>query len=152
MTEITTREIEYTAHDGKKLIGFFAIPVNETNLVGILVGPEFWGRDEYAIKRAKQLAERGYAAFAIDMYGDKKTTTDAKEATALMQETFAKPNTLLDRANAALNILKKQPEVDPQKLAAIGFCYGGKIALELARSGAPLQVVASFHGNLTPQE
>lgn len=148
MSTIITREIEYTAHDGKQLIGFFATPSTKHPVAGILVGPEWWGRNEYVVERAKELAEKGYAAFAIDMYGNKQTTENANEAYELMMETFAQPNTLIERANAALSTLAAQPEVDPERLAAIGFCFGGKISLELARAGAPIHVAASFHGNL----
>ncbi|MCF9047320.1 dienelactone hydrolase family protein [Acinetobacter nectaris] len=151
MTEIITREIEYSAHDGKKLIGFFAAPVTDQTVAGIIVGPEWWGRDEYTVQRTKDLAKKGYAALAIDMYGDKKTTDEASQAHAWMNETFAEPNTLVERANAALATLAAQPEVNPNQLAAIGFCFGGKVVLELARAGAPLQAVASFHGNLQTQ-
>lgn len=148
MSTIITREIEYTANDGKQLIGFFAAPSTKHPVAGILVGPEWWGRNEYVVQRAKELAEQGYATLAIDMYGDKQTTENATEAYDLMMETFAEPNTLLNRANAALATLAAQPEVDPERLAAVGFCFGGKIALELARAGAPIHVAASFHGTL----
>ncbi|MBF7681942.1 dienelactone hydrolase family protein [Acinetobacter sp. B5B] len=148
MHNIITREIEYTAHDGKTLIGFFAAPEVQHALPGLILGPEWWGRDEYMVERAMQFATQGYATFAIDMYGNKACTEVATEASAYMSEVFEKPNTLLDRAQAGLAMLAAQPEVDPKKLAAIGFCFGGKIALELARSGAPLEVIASFHGTL----
>ncbi|MBF7688099.1 dienelactone hydrolase family protein [Acinetobacter rathckeae] len=148
MHNIVTREIEYTAHDGKTLIGFFAAPETNQPVAGIILGPEWWGRDAYMVERAKQFAQQGYASFAIDMYGNKASTELATEASAYMNEVFEKPNTLVDRAQAALATLAAQPEVDPKKLAAIGFCFGGKIALELARIGAPLDVIASFHGTL----
>lgn len=151
MSDITTREIEYTAHDGKNFVGFFAAPKTDQPVAGIIVVPEWWGRDNYVVERAKALAEKGYAAFAVDMYGDKKTTDEASQAHEWMNETFAQPNTLVDRANAALATLSAQPEVDPNRLAAIGFCFGGKVVLELARAGAPIQSVASFHGNLQTQ-
>lgn len=148
MQKITTREIQYTAHDGKTLIGFFAAPETNQPVPGIIIGPEWWGVDDYMISRTKQLAEQGYACLAIDMYGNKISTESATDANAYMSEVFEKPNTLIDRAQAALATLAAQSEVNPKQLAAIGFCFGGKIALELARSGAPLDVIASFHGNL----
>ena len=102
-------------------------------------------------QRARELAEHGYAALAIDMYGDKKFTTDASQAYAWMMDTFKNANTIVDRATAALEILAAQPEVDSNRVAAIGFCYGGKVILDLARSGAPLKAVATFHANLSAQ-
>lgn len=151
MTSITTREIHYTAADGTELIGYFAAPVNATAISGVLVSPEWWGRNEYTEQRAHELAEQGYAAFAIDMYGDKKVTTTASQAYEWMMQTFQVATTIVDRASAALQILAAQPEVNAEKLAAIGFCYGGKVMLDLARSNAPLKAVATFHANLSAQ-
>lgn len=150
-SSITTREIHYTAQDGTSLVGYFAAPTSEKTVAGVLVAPEWWGRNEYTEQRARELAEHGYAALAIDMYGDKKNTTVATEANAWMTSTFEKPDTILIRAQAALQTLANQPEVDTEKLAAIGFCYGGKVVLDLARSGADVDAVASFHGNLSAQ-
>lgn len=148
---IMTREIQYTAPDGCVLIGYFAAPEQATAIAGVLVAPEWWGRNAYTEQRARELAEQGYAAFAMDMYGEKKSTEVASEANAWMSETFQAANTLVERAQAALQTLAAQPEVDAHRLAAIGFCYGGKVALELARSGAALKAVASFHGILATQ-
>ncbi len=148
---IKTREIHYTAADGSTLIGYFAAPESETAVAGVLVAPEWWGRNEYTEQRARELAEHGYAALAIDMYGDKKVTTTASQANEWMMQTFQDADTIVTRASAGLNTLAGQPEVNADKLAAIGFCYGGKVVLDLARSGAALKAVATFHGNLTPK-
>lgn len=148
---IQTREIQYTAQDGSTLIGYFAAPENSQAIAGVLVAPEWWGRNEYTEQRARELAEHGYAAFAIDMYGDKKVTTDAKQAYAWMMQTFEDAETIVTRASAALETLAQQKEVNADKLAAIGFCYGGKVVLDLARSGAELKAVATFHANLSPK-
>ena len=152
---IQTREIQYTAPDGTTLVGYFAAPENANNVAGVLVAPEWWGRNSYTEQRARELAEQGYAALAIDMYGDKKSTTTASQANEWMTHTFQQPNTIVERATAALETLKAQPEVDANKIAGIGFCYGGKVMLDLARSGAALQAVATFHAALaanTPAE
>jgi dienelactone hydrolase len=149
MSTIITREIQYTAPDGKNLVGFFAAPQSDTPVAAILVAPEWWGRNEYVIQRAKQLAEHGYAAFAIDMYGDKQTTEQASQANTWMMETFQQPNTIVERVTAALSTLAAQPEVDAARLGAIGFCFGGKVVLDLARSGADIKAVVTFHGNLS---
>lgn len=149
MAAIQTREIHYTATDGQSLIGYFAAPVNDKPIAGVLVAPEWWGRNEYTEQRARELAEHGYAAFAIDMYGDKKATTTSDQAYAWMMQTFESADTIVNRTQAALDTLATQPEVNADKLAAIGFCYGGKVVLDLARSNAPVKAVATFHANLS---
>lgn len=148
---IQTREIQYNAADGQRLVGYFAAPSSQTSHAGIIVAPEWWGRNEYTEQRARELAEHGYAALAIDMYGDKNVTTDAKQAYEWMMQTFADADTIVNRAQAGLDTLASQPEVNPTQLAAIGFCYGGKVVLDLARSGAQLKAVATFHATLTPK-
>lgn len=148
---IKTREITYTAADGSTLIGYFAAPESVEPVAGIIVAPEWWGRTEYTEQRARELAEHGFAALAIDMYGDKKVTSTASQASEWMMQTFQE-NTIVDRANAGLATLAAQPEVDATRLAAIGFCYGGKVILDLARSGADLKAVVTFHANLSAQQ
>lgn len=151
MTSIKTREIEYSAADGQTLIGYFAAPETEQPVAAVLVAPEWWGRNEYTEQRARELAEHGYAALAIDMYGDKKVTTTAAQANEWMMQTFAQPQIIVERATAALNTLAAQNEVDAERIAAIGFCYGGKVVLDLARANAPIKAVATFHANLSTQ-
>ena len=148
---IQTREIQYNTADGQRLVGYFAAPSSQTPHAGIIVAPEWWGRNEYTEQRARELAEHGYAALAIDMYGDKNVTTDAKQAYEWMMQTFADADTIVNRAKAGLDTLAAQPEVNADQLAAIGFCYGGKVVLDLARSGAPLKAVATFHATLAPK-
>lgn len=149
---VKTREIEYQAKDGTTLIGYFAYPEAKKNVAAVLVAPEWWGRNSYTEQRARELAAQGYAALAIDMYGNKQSTTEASQASAWMMSTFEQPNTIVDRAQAALDCISAQPEVDASRVAAIGFCYGGKVALDLARSGAPLRAVTTFHANLSAQQ
>jgi dienelactone hydrolase len=151
MTAIQTREIQYNAQDGTTLIGYFATPTTDQPVAGVLVAPEWWGRNEYTEQRARELAEHGYAALAIDMYGDKKVTTDSNQAYEWMMQTFEHADTIVERATAALDILSAQPEVNADLLGAIGFCYGGKVVLDLARSNAPVKAVATFHANLSPK-
>lgn len=112
---------------------------------GILVCHEWWGCNDYAADRAKKLAELGYVAFALDMYGKDKVTTDPAEAGKLAGALYADPKILRDRAAAGLEVLKKDKRVDPSKLAAIGYCMGGTIALELARTGADVDAIVCFH-------
>ncbi|MFO1518801.1 MAG: dienelactone hydrolase family protein [bacterium] len=115
---------------------------------GILVVHEFWGLNDYARQRAEQLAKMGYVALAADMYGDGKSSMHPEEAQSMMQEVRSNIKTWVGRATAALQVLKDNPNVDPQKLAAIGYCFGGATALQLAYSGADLKAAVSFHGSL----
>ena len=151
MSNITIREINYQDSKGQTLIGYLASPENAQHLPAVLVCHEWWGRNDYPEQRARELAEAGYTAFALDMYGDKKTATDPQTANAYMMETFAEPTIIVDRATAALTSLAAQAEVDPNNIAVIGFCYGGKVALDLARSGAAVKAAATFHANLSAQ-
>jgi len=115
---------------------------------GVVVFPEWWGLTDYPKHRAAQLASLGYIAFAADMYGKGVTTTDPAEATKLSTKIYSDNKLMRDRAQSALDQLKKDPHADPNRIAAIGYCFGGACALELARSGAPLAAIVSFHGNL----
>jgi dienelactone hydrolase len=115
---------------------------------GVLVAPEWWGLNDYTKHRAEQLADLGYVAFVMDPYGGGKNTNDPKEAGTWAGALKADPKELRARASAALEVLQKDPRVEPGKLAAIGYCFGGTTALELARSGAELAGIVSFHGGL----
>jgi dienelactone hydrolase len=115
---------------------------------GILVVHEWWGINDFVRRRVDQLAGLGYVAFAADIYGKGVRTTNPKEAGELAGR-FRKDRQLLRaRAAAGLDVLRQEPHTDPARLAAIGFCFGGTTVLELARSGADLGGVVSFHGGL----
>ncbi len=119
---------------------------------GVLVVPEWWGLNDYAKHRARMLARLGYVAMAVDIYGDGKTTVDPKQAGAWAGALRAGDrHELRARIAAALARLKSEPRVDPSRTAAIGYCFGGTTVLELARSGARLSGVVSFHGGLDTQ-
>ena len=115
---------------------------------GILVVHEWWGHGPYARRRAEMLAKQGYTAFALDMYGKGVYATDHEQAGKLAGAFFNDRTAMRHRAMLGLAELKKLPYVDATKLAAIGYCFGGTTVLELARMGADLKGVASFHGNL----
>jgi dienelactone hydrolase len=115
---------------------------------GVLVVHEFWGNNEYPRKRAEMLAALGYTAMAIDLYGDGKTVDHPQEAQQLMAAALADLPACRARFDAALARLKAQSTVDAQNIAAIGYCLGGGIVLHMARFGADLKAVASFHGSL----
>jgi dienelactone hydrolase len=115
---------------------------------GILVCPEWWGLNDYAEHRAEMLAQLGYVALAVDLYGDGKTTDDPAVARKLSGELKSNRPVLRERINAALEELRKDSRVDGHEIAAIGYCFGGTTVLELARSGAEVRGVVAFHPGL----
>ena len=120
---------------------------------GILVVHEWWGLNEYARSRAEQLAAMGYVAMAVDMYGKGKVTTHPEEASEWANLTTSNIEVWLGRAQAGLNVLLADSKVDPTRLAAIGYCFGGATVMQLVYGGAPVKGVVSFHGSLPlPQE
>lgn len=114
----------------------------------VLVIPEWWGLNDYTRSRAKQLADMGYIAMAVDMYGEGKNAADPKEAQDLATPFYKDPSLTKVRVDAALNELKKYPQTDTSNIAAIGYCYGGFVVLNAAKLGADLKGVVSFHGSL----
>src|SRR5260370_345492 len=110
---------------------------------GVLVVHEWWGLDEHARSQARRLAEAGYVGFALDMYGKGKVTTHPQEAQGFVAEATKDPAVVAARFNAALEQLKQDPHVDPKRVAVIGYCFGGAVALDMARSGADLAAVAT---------
>ena len=145
-----TKDVEYEA-DGAKLKGVLAYDdAAKEKQPGVIVFHEWWGLNDYAKMRAKQLAELGYVAFAADMYGPGKVTEHPKEAAKLAQEVRMNQEVWLARAQAALKTLQAQEQVDPDRIGAIGYCFGGTTALILAANGAPLKAVATFHAGLPP--
>lgn len=151
---IKTEAVGYKSGD-VALEGYLAYnSAQEGKRPGVLVFPEWWGLNDYAKMRARQLAEMGYVAFAADMYGKGVVTTDMAEAGKLAGQFRANWDSggremMRERAGAALAVLAKNPMVDTSRMAAIGFCFGGTCALELAYSGANLAAIATFHGGLT---
>jgi len=145
---LETSSIEY--RDGGTLLeGYLAYDSDlPGKRPGILVVPEWTGLGDYAKSRAVQLAELGYVAFAVDMYGKGIFAEDHTEAAKLAGVYRKDRNLMRGRAKAALEILKQQPKVDTENLAAIGYCFGGTTVLEMARAGFPLKGVVSFHGGL----
>src|SRR5512139_4044817 len=114
----------------------------------VLVVHEWWGHNEYARKRARMLAELGYTALAVDMYGDGKQANHPDEAGKFANAVQANMSGARARFEAGMNLLKKNKTVDAKKMAAIGYCFGGGVVLEMARMGEPLAAVASYHGGL----
>jgi len=152
---VRTKVIEYK-HGDTVLEGYLAYDDAQTGQrPGILVVHEWTGHNPYVRKRAEQLAELGYVAFALDMYGKGVHAKDAKEAAELAGTYKGNRKLMRARAEAGLDVLRKQSQTDPNRLAAIGYCFGGTTVLELARDGQPLAGVVSFHGDLatpTPED
>jgi dienelactone hydrolase len=147
--KIIGKNVEYMA-DGVTLKGYLAYDSGMKGKgPGILVVHEWWGLNDYARKRAKMLAQLGYTALAVDMYGEGKVAKHPDDAGKFSSEVMKNFDTAKARFTAAEEFLKKQPTVDPERIAAIGYCFGGGVVLNMARQGADLKAVASFHGNLT---
>ena len=125
--KIVTNAIDYEV-EGIKFQGYLAYDENiEGKRPGILVVHEWWGLNPYAKKRAEMLAQEGYTAFALDMYGDGKLADHPENAQKFMMEVMSNIPSAVKRFDAAMNILKSQPTVDPGNIAAIGYCFGGAV-------------------------
>ena len=159
--KVVTRTIEYT-HNGVKLEGFFAYDDAVTgSRPGMIVVHEWWGQNKFARDHAEELAKLGYAAFAVDMYGKGVTTDKAEDAQKLASPFYADRKLMRERAAAGMKVLLDQKEVvapagKPKQVGAIGFCFGGTVALELARAGAAaipagaeFKSVVAFHAGLS---
>ncbi len=118
---------------------------------GILVVHEWWGHNEYARERARMLAELGYTALALDMYGEGRTAEHPDEAGRFATAVRTNLPEAKKRFDAAMTRLQAHPSVDASKIAAIGYCFGGAVVLEMARAGVDLDGVVSFHGSLGTQ-
>lgn len=146
---IKTEIVEYK-HGEVVLQGFLAYDdASSEKRPGVLVVHEWMGINDYARKRAEQLASLGYVAFALDMYGKDVKVTNAQEASTWAGKFYTDRQLMRDRANAGLEQLRAFRLTDPQRIAAIGYCFGGSTVLELARGGTPISGVVSFHGNLS---
>lgn len=147
--KLTEEAITYAADD----IVFHGYVAYDQNQQGkrpaVLIVHEWWGVHDYERNRAKQLADMGYIAMAVDMYGDGKNAANPQEAQKLAGPFYQHPELAKARLEAAMNRLKQYEQVDTSKIAAIGYCYGGYVVLNAAKLGANLAGVVSFHGNLS---
>lgn len=145
--QVVTRELVYSAGE-LPLKGYLAYPAGVTGKrPGVLVVHEWWGLNDYVRKRARMLAQLGYVALAVDMYGEGKSTEHPEDAKKFMMEVVSQGDASARRFAAAKAALVTDPHVDPDKIAAIGYCFGGAVVLGAARRGEDLDLVASFHGN-----
>jgi len=138
-------ELRYTAGD-TECVGYVAQPKGSGPHPVVLVTPAFGGLDDFARGKANWLATLGYIGFAVDYYGEGRTARDEAHASEMMHVLQADRATLLVRMTAALDTARTLPNADKSRIAAIGFCFGGKAVLDLARSGAALSGVVPFHG------
>lgn len=147
-SEVTVEPVVYE-HDGKSFSGYVYYQADHAKpRPGVLVVHEWWGLNDYAKRRAEMLARRGYVAFAADMYGDASSTTHPDEARAFMSAVTLNVENWRSRAERALAELRAHHAVDDERLAAIGYCFGGSTVLQLAYAGADVDAVVSFHGGL----
>jgi dienelactone hydrolase len=135
--------------DGKRYDGFiFYNEDQKGKRPGIVVVHEWWGLTDYPKMRAKELAKLGYIALSADMYGNGDTAANAKEAQELATTFYKDPALAKTRLDAAINFLKTKPRTDTSEIAAIGYCFGGFVALNAAKLGSDLKGVVTFHGGL----
>lgn len=148
VAEVIGKPVEYGA-DGVLLKGYLAYDDSvSASRPGVLVVHEWWGHNDYARKRARMLAGMGYTALAVDMYGDGKQAEHPDTAGKFAAEATKNLDVAKQRFMAALRLLREQDTVNQDEIAAIGYCFGGGIVLEMARMGVDLDAVVSFHGSL----
>ena len=145
---IVASDVEYEV-DGPTLIGRLAVPDGDGKRPAVLIAHEANGLDDHQKQRAQQFAKLGYVAFALDYQGGGRPRTDRDEINARLDELSADPDRLRRVAKAGLDVLLSHPRADRSKVAAVGYCFGGTLVLELARSGADLAAVVGFHPGLT---
>ncbi|SHH58937.1 dienelactone hydrolase family protein [Bradyrhizobium erythrophlei] len=143
-----TQDIDYRA-EAVNLGGYLAFDETAAGRrPGVLVFHEGLGLGEFAMARARMLAELGYVALAADMFGDRRQARNLQEVVKLVGDLRNEPEKLRARGSAALTTIAALPQVDANRIGAIGFCFGGSVVLELARDGADLKAAVSFHGVL----
>lgn len=148
-SNLKSQEIDYYSN-GLKMKGYLVYDASiEGKRPGILVVHEWWGHNKYARKRADMLAELGYTAFALDLYGDGKLADHPNDANSFASEVMSNMETAKERFQAAYNILSQSETVEEGQIGAIGYCFGGGVVLNMARLGVDLKGVVSFHGSLS---
>lgn len=151
LSGIVGKQITYKGN-GITMKGYLAYDDQiKTARPGVLVVHEWWGHNDYTRKRARMLAELGYVALAVDMYGNGRRAAHPKDASKFSSEVMQNMEGMKARFLAAMNILKNNKNVDSTQIAAIGYCFGGGVVLAMAREGTPLKAVTSFHGMLATQ-
>ncbi len=148
LAAVVVKDVTYKAGD-TAMKGFLAYDdAAKGRRAGVLVVPEWWGANAYARRRAHMLASEGYVALVADMYGNGRTTDDPRVAGALSEGVNKNPAQRLARFRAAESFLAAQPNVKKGEIAALGYCFGGGVVLNMARAGEPLKAVITYHGVL----
>ncbi|MEM6756505.1 MAG: dienelactone hydrolase family protein [Planctomycetota bacterium] len=148
--EVKIETVRYD-HDDSALEGVLAYDDGVAGpRPGVLIVHAWWGRSPQETKVARRLAELGYTAMAIDMFGTGKLTDDPAQAREWATQMYTDRQLARDRLSAALAVLRDQPSVDPSRIAIIGYCFGGAMAFELAYAGAGIDAAVSYHGNPMP--
>jgi dienelactone hydrolase len=145
--QVNKELIEYQA-DGLAMKGWLFFEPGQGKRPGVLVYPEAYGLNEHAIERARRLAVLGYTALACDLHGDAQVIEDLGVSIGMLDALYADPRKTRARALGGLQAISARPEVDPSRIGAIGFCFGGTMCLELARSGADIKAIVGFHSGL----
>jgi len=148
--EVQSRKITYKDGDTTLIGHLYYDDEVSGERPGVLVVHEWWGLNNYARTRARMLAEMGYVAFALDMYGQGKSTTERHTAQEWATAHYKDLTMMRRRAALGLNVLRSESLVDKKRIAAIGYCFGGSTVLQLAYAGADIAGVVSFHGNTLP--
>lgn len=145
---VQTEEIKYS-HNGNQLTGYLAYDDSKSGKrPGVLVVHEWWGHNDHARNRAKMLAQAGYTALALDMYGSGKLASHPKKAGEFMNAAFNNWPDSQARYNKAMEVLKAHKTVNATRIGSIGFCFGGAVSIKMARAGADLKGVVAFHSAL----
>jgi dienelactone hydrolase len=144
---VRTRDIDYTA-DGSKMIGRLALPEGQGKRPAVLIAHEGGGLDEYQKSRAERFANLGDVTFALDYHGGGRPLSDRDEMAARCQALWNEPERIRALAGAGLEVLVGEPRSDASRVAAVGYCFGGALVLELARGGADVKAVVGFHPRL----
>ncbi|MEM7485063.1 MAG: dienelactone hydrolase family protein [Bacteroidota bacterium] len=146
--KVKGEEVTY-ASDSTNLKGYIAFNANNPEKrPGVLIVHEWWGHNDYVRERADMLAELGYTALAVDMYGDGKQAEHPDDAGKFAMSVMTNLPEAKARFNAAMELLQKHESVDAENIAAIGYCFGGSVALTMANSGVELDAVAAFHSGV----
>jgi dienelactone hydrolase len=148
MTEGIVGEVYSYSSDSVDLVGYFAYDSSAAPKPGILVVHEWWGHNDYVRERARQLAELGYTAFALDMYGEGKKAEHPQDAGKFSKMVMSNMDLAKARFEAAMETLKNHPYTDTSGLAAVGYCFGGSVVLSMANAGYDLDAVAAFHSGV----
>lgn len=144
------KEVPVTYSDGTTTMKGFVVydDASTAKRPGIIMVHEWWGITPHIHNEAKKYAAQGYTAFIADMYGDAKTADNPKDAGALSGGVMKDPKAMESRFNAAKAEVAKQATVNPDRIGAVGYCFGGAVVINMARTGADLKAVAGFHASL----